>query len=176
MANRNAAHGFGFRGTVHGGAPLCQELAKAVGYGTALFINDVIHRVADGSIEHISSNFTPGTTNPSGISMNWGALSKATTHQCIVDPLGIFEAQDNDATNGILAVDLGLNANVVSGTGSATTLLSGDMINISGMTTTATLDLHLLKLYAASDNVHGPFARIEVLFNKHRYASGSAGI
>jgi hypothetical protein len=173
MPNTDWPHGLREVGTVYGGPSEVEEFAKVVGYGTAIFIGDAVNRVADGSIE---ASATPGTTLYSGVALNYGAVSTATTHQVIVSQGTIFEAQDNNATDGIAAVDLGLNANLQLNAGSTTTQLSGHEINETGIDTTNTLDVHLRRLYPISGNVHGAWARIEIQFNMHRMGTTSVGV
>ena len=154
MANRDNPHGLRSLGrTLSGGCPYVTELSKAVGYGTTIFINDAVNRVADGSIE---ASATPGTTIYSGVSLTHGILSTATDHLVIISPDAVYEAQDNAATDGLVAADMGLNANLVLNAGSTTTLISGHEINETGAAETNTLDVHLLQLYDAPDNVSLP--------------------
>lgn len=182
MANNNNPHGFRpLMRTLSGGWTQVQEFKKAVGLGTACFQWDVVGRVADGSID-VAGNLTPGTTLWSGVALNFGAASKATTHIVIVSPNAVFEAQDDDTVTGILEVDMGLNANLVATAGDATLKISKHQINHTGINTTNTLDLHMLQKYAlvlgdaGQSNDYGPNCRIEVIFNKHRMASGVAGV
>ena len=155
------------------GFPWQQKLTKVVGYGTALYPGDVVSRVADGSIEVIT---TPGTTLISGINSRWGAASTATNHEVLVSSNALFEGQDNNATDGIAAADLGANANCEANAGSATKLTSGHEINETGITTTATLDFHLIELLDTPNNAHGAWARIVVKINAHRYGFATAGV
>ena len=176
MANTDNPHGF--RPVRHrfGASPFTESFNKVVGYGTAIFINDVVHRVADGSIEAAATNFTPGTTSPSGIALDYGALSTATTHLVITDPNIIVEAQDNNDTDGFAAADLGLNCNLEANAGSTVTKISGHELDESTAQTTNSLDMHLERLFPDPNNAHGAWSRIECSFNKHRYATQIAGI
>lgn len=171
--NNDNPHGLRPIGTIHGGGFEVEELNKVIGYGTAIFVGDAVNRVADGSIE---ASATPGTTLYSGVSLNYGALSKATTHLVLTDPSVIYEAQDNNASAGIAAIDLGLNANLQLNAGSTTTEQSGHEINETGKDVTATLDVHLRRLFAIPGNAHGGWARIEITFNKHRMAPAAVGV
>lgn len=172
MANVDNPHGLrSLMRTLSGGCPTIDQFAKAVGYGTAIFIGDAVNRVADGSIE---ASATPGTTLYTGVALNHGAASKATTHLVITSPDAIYEAQDEGT--GVAAADEGLNANLVLNAGSATTKISGHEINGATKATTATLDVKLLKLLDVPDNAAGSNARVEVMFNKHRMAMAVAGV
>lgn len=173
MPNVDNPHGLRPLYRLGGGNPAVEEFDKVVGYGTAIFIHDAVNRVADGSIE-VSA--TPGTTLWSGVALNHGAASTATKHLVLVDPSMVFEAQDNDDTDGLAAEDMGLNINIEKGAGSATTKISGHELDESTLDVTNSLDLHVLKLLAVPDNDYGEHARVEVMFNKHRLAPGVVGV
>ena len=174
MANTDNPHGL--RPIRHFmGAPFAiAERSKDADEGTALFIFDAVNREDDGAIEAASA--TPGTTLYSGVNLNYGAASTATTHLVIEDPYVVFEAQDNNDTDGFAAADMGLNCNLELNAGSATTLLSGHELDESTINTTNSLDVHLLQKLADPNNAYGANCRIEILFNKHRMALGVAGV
>ncbi len=179
MANNNNPHGLRpIMRTLEGGFPTVRPYNKAVGTLTGIFINDAVVMIADGSVSAATGDITPGTTAYSGVSLSFGITTKATKHLVIVSPSAVYEAQDDDSGAGILAADIGLNANIALGAGSATTLLSAHTIHDTGKNTTNSLDLHLLQLLAVPDNdpAGGPFARVEVIFNKHRMAGVTAGV
>lgn len=171
MANLNAPHGLQAVGTTHGGPYEIEEFGKVVGY-TAIFIGDAVNRVADGSIE---ASATPGTTLYSGVSLNYGPTLTVTNHQVIISPETIFEAQDDNDTDGFAAADMGLNTNlnVASVAGSTLTGISGHQIDEGSINTTNTLDVHLRRLFPISGNAYGANSRIEITFNKHRMAPAS---
>lgn len=171
MANLNNPHGLRSLGiTLSGGCLSIENFSKVVGYGTAIFRNDAVNRVADGSIE---ASATPGTTLYSGVALNYGAASTATEHSVIVNPDALFEAQ---ADGSLVAADMGLNANLVLTAGNATTKISKHQINSATEDVTNTLDVHLLKLLDAPDNEAGNYARIEIVFNKHRMNPSAVGV
>jgi hypothetical protein len=171
MANVNAPFGFRHLYNQGGGSPWVQTFNKLVGYATALFVGDVVYQVASGrDLQHAG---TPGTTLPSGVNLQYGAASTATTHTVIVDPRAIFIGQ---ADGSLLEADMGLNANVVLGSGSATTLQSGDQINSATEAITGTLDVHLLQKYPTSNNDYGANVVLECTFNIHRMHPASVGV
>lgn len=131
---------------------------------------DIVRLEADANI---NPGGTPGTTRFLGVAMNYGAGSKVTRHGVIEAPDAVYVAQDDGSNSGILAVDIGLNANAVFNAGSER--LSGHEINSNTKQTTNTLDLKLLRLHASAENDYGTFARIEVVINKHIRREG-AGI
>lgn len=173
MANNDNPHGLGFVGMDGPGFPMLQHFSKVVGLGVAIFQQDAVQRVADGSIE---GGGTPGSTLITGVAQNYGALSTATEHDVIVSSDALFEAQDNNATDGIAAADLGLNANLQYNAGSTVTLQSGHEINETGAAVTASLDVHLLELLNAPDNAYGSWARIVIKINGHRYGFAAVGV
>lgn len=173
MANINSPHGcFPLGINLAGGAPTIEEFTKVVGDGQAIFRYDPVARVAGGAIS--AASISPGTTLYSGVALDYGALSTATTHKVITSPDALYEAQ-GDST-GVAAANLGLNANLALNAGDATTKKSGAVINHVGIAVDATLDVHLLRLFANADNVAGAYARVEIVFNKHRMAPASVGV
>ncbi|NWG75089.1 MAG: hypothetical protein HXY24_10865 [Rubrivivax sp.] len=171
MANANNPHGLLPLYSLAGGALLVEEFDKLSTYGTALYPGDAVACTADGRVLEVPA--TPGTTRISGVNLNWGAASKATKHLVVVDPVYVFEAQADDA---LAAADMGLNANLVYGAGSATKLTSGHQIDASTVAVTATLDVKLLKKLAIPGNDWGAYVRIEILINKHRMTGDTAGV
>lgn len=175
MANVDNPHGLRpLMRTLDGGFPMIREFSKDASEGTAIFINDAVNREDDGNIEAASA--TPGTTLYTGVSLNYGAASTLTKHLVIISPGAIYEAQDNNDTDGFVAADMGLNANIELNAGSATTLISGHEIDESTINTTNSLDLHLWELLDVPDNEAGAHCRVVVTFNKHRLAAGVAGV
>lgn len=173
MANVDNPHGLGFVGMDGPGVPFFQTLKKLVGIGTAIFPQDVVARASGGGI---APGGTPGTTNITGVAGEFGAASLETEHKILVSPFALFEAQDNNDTDGIAAADLGLNANLEYNAGSTTRNISGHEIDESTAATTNTLDVHLVELLPQVNNDHGSFARIVLRINKHRYGFAVAGV
>jgi hypothetical protein len=173
MANNDFAHGLmPLQTCLNGGTPKVQYFTKAVGYGTAIFQHDAVNQVADGSIE---ASATPGTTSYSGVALNYGAPSTATTHAVIVNPDALFEAQE-DGSGTFAAADKGLLANLALTAGNAQTKQSKHEISGTSKAVTATLDVRLLELFAVPNNEYGANARVVVMFNKHRMNPSVAGI
>lgn len=172
MANRDNPHGLLPVGrSLHGGPPLVMEMWKPASDGVAIFVHDAVYPVADGQIK--AGRSTPGFA---GVALNGGALSTLTPHLVIVDPFAIFDIQDNDDTDGIAAADIGLNADIEANAGSATTGLSGHELDESSLATTSTLDLRVLGMVNKPDNALGEHCRVEVLFNRHHFLAGQAGV
>jgi hypothetical protein len=96
------------------------------------------------------------------------------------DPNTIFEIQEVSGGTALTAAAVGLNANVVVGSGSATTGLSAAELNNATEAATADLDLKILRMAPKPDNAIGEHCKWLVLINTHSYAGrselGTAGL
>jgi hypothetical protein len=90
------------------------------------------------------------------------------------DPYIIFEVQEIGTGTPLSAAEVGLNANLVSGANNG--YISGWLLDNSGETTTATLQVRLLGLSRRSDNAYGAYAKWRVLINNHELKAGTVGI
>lgn len=174
MANVDHPHGFRpLMRNLSGGDYTVRQYTKDSSESAAIFTQDIVHQQADGNIA--AAGATPGTTRFLGVALNYGAASQETEHLVIVSPDAVYEAQDNNDTDGYAAADRGLNANVELNAGSTTTLLSGHELDESTYAATNSLDVKTLGLLNVPDNEYGAYARIEVVINKHQMREG-AGI
>lgn len=182
MANVDNPHGLRpLMRTIHGGFIQVRQFTKDASEGNAIFQWDAVNREADGNIE--ANSATPGTTAYDGVSLNFGAASTLTLHQVIVSPGAVYEAQDNNDTDGFVAADMGLNVNIelnapdVPGPTTAGFVgISHHELDESTAATSSALDLHMLQLLNVPDNAEGAFSRVEVIFNKHRMSPATAGV
>jgi len=87
------------------------------------------------------------------------------------DPNQLFIIQ-NDGTSA--AANYGKNADVVMGTGSTTTGVSGMELSTSTIANTAALNLKIVGLWDVPNNAVGANAVVVVKINEHLY--GSAGV
>ena len=87
------------------------------------------------------------------------------------DPNQLFTIQ-NDGTSA--AANYGKNADVVMGTGSTTTGVSGMELSTSTIANTAALNLKIVGLWDVPNNAVGANAVVVVKINEHLY--GSAGV
>lgn len=155
--------------TQAGGAPQCEQFSKAAAYGQAIFKWDPVTLLV-GLLNGPASGITAGTTRYLGVAMNWAAASLLTTHQIMVDPGAIFEAQGDGSTGAnVVAGKMGFNANLLFTTagGGVTRDNSGVQIDESTIAVTSTLDVKILQLLNVVDNAYGANARLEIKFNKH---------
>jgi len=89
------------------------------------------------------------------------------------DPNLIFEAQEEDLGTAFTAAEVGLNANLSSGTNNG--YISGWEIDTASPGAGGTLQLKLLSLVQVSDNAFGDWAKWWVMINLHCYRIGQVG-
>lgn len=196
MANDDAARGLVPVRNLRGGFIRLGKYTIASAYATALYRGDPVALVGSGRSIQIA---TAGATNlvlgafkgcrykkNTGefiYSAYWPASQVATDIEALVwdDPQTVFRIQCDTGTS-LAAADIGLNMDLVSGTGSATTGNSGWEADISTKATTANLQLKTLGLSETynsdkSANAYGEHAKIDVLINQHAlFAAGVAGV
>jgi hypothetical protein len=83
------------------------------------------------------------------------------------DPDLIFEVQEDAVGGALAAVDVGLNADWIDGSGSTVTGLSGVQLDTSTKATTNTLQLRILGFSQKVDNAIGANAKVLVAINLH---------
>lgn len=175
MANANAP--FGFRPTMRnftGGPGRIVPAHKLVGYGTALFVNDLITAVASGvrNTTAISAAVTPGTTVIFGVNLTYGAASTLTDHLVVIGAGGaVFCAQCDGSGSAIAVGVLNQNANVAMTAGNTGTKVSKHSISETSIASTNTLDMRILKLWEAPDNTAAQYARVECRVNRDQSAN-----
>lgn len=177
MANPDNPHGLRCIGHMFGVQPEIEQMDKDAS-GGVLYQNDTIVQETDG-------NITIGAAGAaiSGVNTNYGATGVASTHLVIVDPFAIFEAQDNNDTNGFDSADRGGNVDIEFTTAAVASnplKISLNELDESTFQTTNTLQCHLRKLYSYQDasgaNAYGANGRWEVSFNNHRRMTGQVGL
>lgn len=108
----------------------------------------------------------------------WPAATVATDIEALVydDPGMIFMAQVDD-TAGLAEADVGLNANLVAGSGNNFTGRSAWQIDQTGMASTITFQVRILGLARTPGNAYGQYAKALCFINRHRLnAQPSAGV
>ena len=162
----------------------------AAGDGTAIFVGDLVTLV--GTSQTIDGVIYPDVVQSATGDVFQGAvvgvlpvtadslIYRASSTQRLLavadDPNLVFEIQEVSGGTALAANDIGLNANVVVGSGSTVTGQSGMELNNSGEDTTDTLDLKITGFVNAPDNVIGENAKWFVRINRHRYANQVAGV
>lgn len=153
--------------------------------GTALYIGDpvikngsadaagiagVVRAAATGAITGVVQGFVPdGVTNING----YGAASTSYYVLVCTDPSEMFLVQEN---SGMAAADIGLNANLATGSGNAYTKRSGFVLDASGKNTTSTLQVKIMGLAPIPGNDFGAYNKILVMLNNVTDQSGTAGV
>jgi len=95
------------------------------------------------------------------------------------DPDQLFIAQQDSDSSNIVAADLNLNADLVFGSGSTSTGISGVEIDSSSKNTTATLQVRLVDFYdIPSNDATANNSVLVVKINNHQLGShtGTAGV
>lgn len=186
MANVN--HPFGFRpvARLNGGPFSTSEYGKpATDTNYAIFKYDLCIPAAS-SVASAAGNpapgvasgrsGTPGTSPLLGSSLNYGAISTDTLHYVTDEPEVIYIAQLDDSTSTSVASHATKNANYLGAAGDATTKLSKFTINHTGIATTNTLDLHLIRISNIVPNAEGAYGIFECIINRHARSPQVAGV
>lgn len=195
MTNANTA--FGARPVRYSsGAPYngaCRTYYVPTGQATNMFIGDPVIIAGDGDADGVPTITiaTAGTTNritgfivgfrPSSTIIANGYRLASTAEYVLVadDPDLIWEMQEDAVGGALAAVDISLNADLISGTGSATTHLSGWQLDTSTKATTAGLQMRIIGFVQRPDNAIGANAKVLVRINEPTEigaAAGTAGV
>lgn len=182
MPNANAPAGL--RPVRHrNGAPYngaATRYAVAAADATALFIGDPVILAgsadADGVATVVRATAAGGAFMLGPVvsvepetrdSLPYRAASTARYVYVADDPDLVFEIQEDAVGGALAAADVGLNADLVAGTGSTITGLSGFQLDTSTKATTATLQLRILGFSQRVDNEIGANAKVLVTINLH---------
>jgi len=107
----------------------------------------------------------------------WPSGQVATEIEAFVydDPMQEFVVQADNGGGAIAAAQVGLNANLLAGSGNTFTGRSGWQLDTSSAATTATLAAKILGLARIPENDFGDFAKVRVLLNNHLKILGGSG-
>ena len=192
MANTDNA--FGLKPVQHrNGAPYngaCRIYSTATGDGTAIYIGDPV--ILSGTSQTINgqiySDVDQAATGDviTGVVVGVVAVTQdslryraANTQRLLMvadDPGLLFEIQEVSGGTALTANDAGLNANIVVGSGSTSTALSGVELNNATEAGTNTLDVHIVGPVQREDNAIGEHCKWLVTINRHQFANQVAGI
>lgn len=193
MANTNAAFGGKLVGSLLG-APIngaVNTYTAPAAYATDLFIGDpVVVTGARGSGHQVVALATAGATNqitgfivgfeptPGIVSLGYGAASTLRFPIVADNPEALFELQEDAVGGAIAEASIGLNINLVSGSGSTFTKKSGWMIDSSGVAADATFQLTVRDIVTRVDNESATaYAKYICSINLHTRRLGAvAGI
>ena len=195
MANIDAA--FGLRpiakvGSAPGGTTGTTKYSIADNQGTAIFTGDPVKYKSDGTVEVATAGdascgvfmgcfYTdPTTSKPTFRNHFPASLSPGDAIAFVADdPDQLFIAQQDSDGSNLVAADLNLNADLVFGTGSTTTGMSGVEIDSSTKNTTAALQVRLIDFYdVPSNDATANNSILVVKINNHQLGShtGTAGV
>jgi len=195
MANIDAA--FGLRpiakvGSAPGGTTGTTKYSIADNQGTAIFTGDPVKYKNDGTVEVATAGdascgvfmgcfYTdPTTSKPTFRNHFPASLSPGDAIAFVADdPDQLFIAQQDSDGSNLVAADLNLNADLVFGTGSTTTGMSGVEIDSSTKNTTAALQVRLIDFYdVPSNDATANNSVLVVKINNHQLGShtGTAGV
>ncbi len=195
MANIDAA--FGLRpiakvGSAPGGTTGTTKYSIADNQGTAIFTGDPVKYKNDGTVEVATAGdascgvfmgcfYTdPTTSKPTFRNHFPASLSPGDAIAFVADdPDQLFIAQQDSDGSNLVAADLNLNADLVFGTGSTTTGMSGVEIDSSSKNTTAALQVRLIDFYdTPSNDATANNSILVVKINNHQLGShtGTAGV
>lgn len=130
----------------------------------------VTRAAAAGPITGVVEGFVPNGVNDIA---GFRAASTAGYVLVRTDPNTLFEIQDN---TGLTAADIGLNASMTLGAGSAFSRRSGVTLDAATKATTAALPLKIVGLAARPGNEFGAFNKVWVKINNSTEANASAGV
>lgn len=197
MANANRPTGLSPVRSILG-APFngqAQLYSIAAAYTTALYIGDpvissgtsdangiagITLAAATGPIRGVIVGIgtSPGLiANPSNLDITYRPAAAQTDdwYALVVDdPNMIFEVQEIGTGTALTAAEVGMNVNLVAGTGNG--YVSGWQVSNSGEATTDTLQVRLLGLAQRQDNAFGPYAKWLVKINNSEFYLGNAGL
>ena len=121
---------------------------------------------------------SPGLiANPSNLDITYRPAAAQTDDwyaMVVDDPNMIFEVQEIGTGTALTAAEVGMNVNLVAGTGNG--YVSGWQVSNSGEATTDTLQVRLLGLAQRQDNAFGPYAKWLVKINNSEFYLGNAGL
>lgn len=190
----NADTPFGLRPVRHrNGAPYNgagRVYSVAAGNATAIFVGDLVtlagtSQTIDGVVYSdvvqsatgdVFQGVVIGVLPTTQDSLKYRAASTQRLLLVADDPDLLFEIQEVSGGTPLTANDIGLNANVVVGTGSTVTGFSAMELNNATEATTNTLDVMIVGFVNRADNEIGEHAKWLVSINRHRFANQVAGV
>ncbi len=194
MANIDTPFGLKYKYCLHGGCPMLKTCFIPSGDGTAVFIGDLVKdggtsggdgdrfkTVAQAAASNAVMGVVVAVDQIRGISLANKNLNRrhrpASTGMyvsVIVDPMAVFEIQCDDDTDTIVAADIGSNANIIVGSGSTVTGMSGMELDSDTRNTTGTLPLKIFDVPKRDDNTLGSAQqKVHVILNNHQLKGGT---
>lgn len=175
MANDNTPFGLkpetSFKGSVK------RERYDLAAGSTKIFIYDpaMIQAAGNVTIGGTSGQLVGafcGFEDPDGMPQSFYPGDSSTGWKAFVadDPAQEFLIQEDSVGGAMALADVGLNANLASGTGNETTGVSKYTLDSSSKATTSTLQLRILRFLEGAGNEVGNYAKWVVRINNHFHA------
>ena len=152
---------------VTGTANTAQVEAPGVGTFKAGELPTVIIATAGGTTNAITGCVVAFGANPSNLENQYRLASTDRIVWVADDPDLVFEMQEDSVGGALAETAVGSNVQLIAGTGSTITGLSGWEIDSNTTATTATHQLRLERLVRREDNEVGNQANWEVSINFH---------
>ena len=193
MANIDQAYGLrpiAKVGSAPGGTTGTTKYSIADNQSTAIFTGDPVKYKNDGTIEVATASdallgvfmgcfYTDPTTGKPTYKDHFPAsLSPGDAIAFVADdPDQMFVAQQDSDGSNLVAADLNLNANLIFGTGSTTTGMSGVEIDSSTGAVTATHQVRLIAFYdTPSNDATANNSDLVVKINNHSLNGGTGTV
>ena len=150
--------------------------------GTAVFLGDAVKLAGSADAEGVPTvaQAAAGDTicgvvvgfeaNRDNLALTYRVASTARYVWVADDPDLVFEIQEDSDGGALAAADVGNNADIIVGSGSTVTGLSGMELD-SNTKGTATATLRIMRLVPRADNEIGTNAMWEVMINEHRFTT-----
>jgi hypothetical protein len=136
-------------------------------------MQDVIQGATGDVFQGVVVGFLPDTST----SLPYRAASTLRVAMVADDPNLLFETDDISTGTPLAAADVGLNANIVVGTGSTVTGYGAMELDNSTEATTNTLDVKIVRVVNRADNDPASAScKFQVRLNRHRFANQVAGV
>lgn len=152
------------------------DLVTAVGTSTTVngvVLQDVAQSATGGVFQGVVVGVLPDTST----SLPYRAASTLRVVMVADDPNLLFETDDISTGTPLAAADVGLNANIVVGTGSTVTGYSAMELDNTTEATTNTLDVKIMRVVNRADNDPASAScKFLVKLNRHRFANQIAGV
>lgn len=162
------------------------DLVTGTGASTFVNMGGVIQSMANvvqGATGDVFQGVCVGVLQDTRDSLIYCALSTGRIILVADDPDLLFQAQDVNSGTPLTANDVGLNVNVVVGSGSTVTGQSAMALDNTTEATTNTLDLKIIGQLNSPDNDPGTSVsagtaagQYVVGINRHRFANQVAGV
>lgn len=190
MANRDATCGLKLIGSLSGRMPSTMVCALLAADATATFVGDPVKLSGTADADGIPSIAQAAATDPI-FGVITGFLPRVAARDALyrpastltyatvcVDPNALYEVQVDDDAYTFAITDVGLNADILVGSGSTATGASAVELDASTLANTAGLQLKVLGMVQRADNAVGDYAKVIVKINQHvlQYDVGNSGV